>query len=339
MKKTLTSNELSAFCSQIAMILKSGISLSEGLDIMYNDINDSEGRAILKLLRDEVEMGATLHIALDKAGNFPDYLVNMVEIGEASGRLDNVMESLTQYYEREEAISRTIRNAVSYPMVMIAMMLVVITILVVRVMPVFNEVYQGLGAQMTGFSLAVMNLGQALARHSLLVVGVVAILVVLFIAFRRKIISWIKGSIFRNLYAKIASGKFASAMSIMLASGLDTDKSLEMVHKLVDTPSIQEKIAQCQRKIAEGENFADALVQVEMFSGVYARMVSVAFKTGQVDTVMEKLAARYEEETNTRLNNMISIIEPTLVAILSVIVGAVLLSVMLPLMGIMAAIG
>jgi len=339
MKKALTSNELSAFCSQIAMILKSGISLAEGLDIMYNDVKDSEGKEILKLLHSEVEMGAPLHKALENVGNFPDYLVHMVEIGEASGRLDNVMESLTQYYEREEAISRTIRNAVSYPMVTIVMMLAVITILVVRVMPVFNEVYQGLGAQMTGFSLAVMNLGQSLARHSLLVVIVGAVLIVLFVVFRAKILELIKGSIFRNLYTKIASGRFASAMSMMLASGLDTDRSLEMVHKLVNTPTIREKIAQCQKKIAEGENFAEALVQVGMFSGVYARMVSVAFKTGQVDTIMEKLATRYEEETTTQLNNIISVIEPSLVAVLSVIVGAVLLSVMLPLMGIMAAIG
>jgi len=226
------------------------------------------------------------------------------------------------------------------------MMLAVIIILIVQVMPIFNDVFQGLGAQMTGFPLAVMNFGQTLGNYGAVIVSVLAVLVVGFVVIRatasgRDALDRFKENFFvtRSLYAKIASGRFASAMSLMLASGMDTDKSLEMVHRLVRTPSVRSKIALCQEKLQNGIKFSDALAEVGMFSGVYARMVSVAFKTGSMDSIMEKLAVRYEEETNTQINNIISIVEPTLVAVLSVIVGVILLSVMLPLMGIMSAIG
>ncbi|MCL1989173.1 MAG: type II secretion system F family protein [Firmicutes bacterium] len=345
-KDTLSFSEISAFCAQMSMILKSGISLAEGIGIMRDDAENPDGKGILASIHEDVEIGAPLYTALEKTGKFPDYMLTMIEIGEATGKLDNVMESLTNYYEREEAIARTIRSAVAYPLVMIAMMLAVIIILIVQVMPIFSEVFQGLGAQMTGFPLAVMNFGQTLSNYGVVIVIVVAVIAVAFLVLRATpagsdLLNRFKEGFFltRGLYAKIASGKFASAMALMLASGMDTDKSLEMVHKLVATPSIRSKIAKCQALLADGTNFSDSLVHVGMFSGVYARMVSVAFKTGSMDNIMEKLAIRYEEETNAQINNIISIVEPSLVAVLSVIVGVILLSVMLPLMGIMAAIG
>ena len=342
----LAPSEISAFCAQMSMILKSGISLTEGVEIMVDDAGSAAGREILGTVLEQLEIGAPLHVALTKSRKFPDYMLTMVEIGEASGRLENVMESLTSYYEREEAISRAVRSAIQYPLIMIVMMLAVITILVVQVMPIFNEVFMGLGAQMTGFSLAVMNFGEALGQYSFVILGVAVGLVALFLIFRatsfgRSMLERFKENFFltRDLYAKIASGRFASAMSLMLASGMDTDKSLEMVTKLVSTPTVKKKILRCKKRMADGVRFSDALAEVGMFSGVYARMVSVAFRTGAMDSIMEKLAVRYEEETNNKISNIISIVEPTLVAVLSIIVGVILLSVMLPLMGIMAAIG
>jgi type IV pilus assembly protein PilC len=330
----------------MAMLQKSGVSMAEGIGIMTEDTTDPSGKKILAAILEQIEIGAPLHTALRHAGSFPDYMVNMIEIGEATGRLDNVLESLTNYYEREEAISRTIRNAVTYPLVMIGMMVAVIVILMVSVMPIFSDVFERLGAQMTGFPLAVMNLGQTLGQYGIIIVIVLAVLAVIFIIFSittagKKALERFRQNFFltRKLYAKIASGRFASAMSLMMASGMDTDKSLEMTHKLVTTPIVRKKIEQTQAKLAEGVRFSDALAEVGMFSGVYARMISVAFKTGSMDTIMEKLAKRYEEETNTQIGKIISILEPSLVAVLSVIVGAILLSVMLPLMGIMSTIG
>lgn len=345
-KDALSPSELSAFCAQIAMIMKSGISIGEGVEIMCEDTKNPQGREILENIREHVDAGSTFHEALASSGKFPKYMVDMAEIGEATGKLDDVMEMLCAYYEREENIARSIKSAVTYPIIMIAMMALVIIVLIVKVMPVFNEVFVQLGSEMTGFSRAVMDLGAVMSRYSFVFIGIAAVLVIAFFILRgtasgrRTLQKWAAGFFAtKNLNAKIASGRFASAMALMLSSGLDTDQSLDMVYKLVDNDYIRGKISACKRFIEDGSTFAEALVKSEFFTGVYARMVTVGFKTGSVDMVMKKLADRYEEEVDVQVGNIISILEPTLVAVLSVIVGMILLSVMLPLMGIMSSIG
>ena len=342
----LSPNEISTFCAQIAMILKAGIPVNEGIAMMCEDLENSEGKQILEQIYSETEVGSPLWLALEKTESFPKYMVDMAQIGETTGRLDNVMDSLCAYYEREESIAKSIRSAVTYPFIMIAMMITVITVLIVKVMPIFEEVFLGLGSEMTGFSKGVMQFGSLLGQYSFVILGVAAALVIAFFVLRstaggRAMLNKWKTSFFvtKKLYTKIASGRFASAMSLMLTSGLDTDQALDMVHKLVDNQDVREKIDACKQNLAQGVSFSDALVQADIFSGIYAKMVAVGFKTGSVDAVMGKLAQRYEEEIDTQIGGIISILEPTLVAVLSVIVGMILLSVMLPLMGIMSSIG
>ena len=342
----LTPSELSTFCAQVAMILRSGIPVAEGISVMYEDAEHAQGKEILKELLDHVEVGEPLFMALEACGRFPKYMRDMVEIGEQSGKLDEVLDSLVAYYEREENISSSIRSAVTYPLVMIVMMILVIGVLIVKVLPIFSQVFAQLGSEMTGFSRAVMDFGSALGSYSAVIVGVLAVLAVAFLMVRgtktgRAALSRFQATFIltRRLSAKIASGRFASAMAMMLSSGLDTDKALDMVERLVDNPVIHEKITACRKLVEEGGSFSEALAKTEIFTGVYARMVSIGFKTGAADTVMGKLANQYEREVDAQIGGMISVLEPTLVAVLSVIVGMILLSVMLPLMGIMSSIG
>ncbi|MEG2038642.1 MAG: type II secretion system F family protein, partial [Oscillospiraceae bacterium] len=203
-----------------------------------------------------------------------------------------------------------------------------------------------LGSQMSPFSQSIMRLGTAVGRYSYIIVIFAAVLVGLFYLLKstyagRNLISRFQSSFFvtRKLSQKIASGRFAAAMSLMLSSGLETEEALNMTESLVDNVYIRDKITLCKSNIADGLSFSEALAKSGIFTGVYTQMVVVGFKTGSVDTVMRKLADRYEEETDAQINSMISVLEPTLVAALSIVVGMILLSVMLPLMGIMSSIG
>jgi len=141
------------------------------------------------------------------------------------------------------------------------------------------------------------------------------------------------------LYDKIAAGRFASGMALTMSAGLDTDESLAMVSNLVDNSDMIEKINKSKEYMAEGKSFADALSLSGIFSNMYSRMISVGFRTGSVDKVLEKIAVGYDEEVDEKMSNLISVLEPTLVIILSVVVCLILLSVMLPLMGVMGSIG
>ena len=340
----LSHTEIAAFCSQISMIMNSGISVAEGLSIMLNDTESPQEHDILKQIHEQVDAGNPLFIALKKTGCFPKYVLDMTEIGERTGRLDTVMASLASYYEREESISKSIRHAVSYPMIMVGMMLIVFIVLVVQVLPVFNQVFEQLGAEMTGLSRNMMHLGQLIGQYSFVLVGIVALIVIAFVVMRstttgKALFERLKHRMFRKISAKIASERFASSMSMMIKSGLDIEQSLEMAYKIVDNSLVREKIDICRKRLESGSNFSDAIVEADIFSGIHGRMVSIGFKTGTVDAVMDKLSVTYEEEIDTQISNAIAVLEPTLVAILSVVVGMILLSVMLPLMGIMSSIG
>jgi len=224
--------------------------------------------------------------------------------------------------------------------VMIAVMLLVIGVLVIKVLPVFSGVFRDLGSEMSGFALTVMNMGMLVARYSVVIVAALVLLAaVLYMLSRRSKKMGGGLPLGRALRSKIASGRFASAMSMMISSGLDTDESLDMVYRLTDNSMVRGKIEACRGQISAGSSFSDALVSADLFSGIYARMINVGFKTGAVDSVMKKIAERYEDDINAKISRTIAILEPTLVAILSIIVGLILMSVMLPLMGVMSSIG
>lgn len=342
----LTHREVAAFCAQVSLILRAGIPLSEGLAILGEDTDDPAGRAILEDIAWRVDQGQPFFAALAAGGRFPKYVVDMVEIGEAAGRLDQVLDSLADYYDRQEGISQSIKSAVTYPLVMILMMLLTIFVLVVKVLPIFAQVFRQLGSEMTAFSQRLLSLGSLLGVLALVVLVVLALGAAVLLLLRvsrggRRVLAGFFDRFFltRGVSSRIASGRFASAMALTLASGLDMDRSLEMADKLVDNPRVSRKIARCQDLLLEGASLSDALTGADIFSGINARMVTMGIRSGAADQVMRRIADRYEEEVNQRIAGILSVLEPTLVAVLSVVVGVILLSVMLPLMGIMSAIG
>lgn len=342
--KPFSNIEVSAFCSQIALILRSGISSLEGISIMLEDTSSGEERGILQEILDNMQETGSLYRALSGTGLFPSYMLHMVEIGEETGTLDEVMDALSTHYEQEDAIGKSIKNAVTYPMVMGGMMLVVIFILLVKVMPIFNQVFIQLGTEMTGVSRMLMDLGNMVNRYSivLIVLLLIAAVAVLYCTrttqgkqlFRR--VGYRLRPI-RPIYEEIAACRFASGMALTLSSGLDPERSMELVSALNDDPFFQEKLNICQKEVGEGGDLSEALHKTGIFSGVYARMASIGSKTGSMEQVMGRLAKLYQDDIDDRMNNALAVLEPTLVIVLSLIVGVILLSVMLPLTGIMSS--
>lgn len=162
----LTNLEIASFCSEMAMILKSGISSLEGVDLLREDAQTKAEKELLDEIYQSVMDTGRLDQALEETKVFPEYLIRMTQIGEETGTLDEVMVSLAEHYDREEAIRRSVRSAISYPLLMIGMMLVIIIILMTKVMPVFDQVFRQFGQEMTGFSRGILLAGNALSRYS-----------------------------------------------------------------------------------------------------------------------------------------------------------------------------
>jgi type IV pilus assembly protein PilC len=330
----------------MGMILHSGISSLEGLSIMQEETESKEGRAILEAMYEELLMTGSLYMALDSAGVFPTYMLNLIQIGEQSGRLDEVMESLAQYYQREEDIKSSIKSAVTYPCIMIGMMVAVVVVLVVKVMPAFNDVFNQLGTSVSGVALQILNFGILLKRYSMVLLAILALVIAIVVIIvvhpkGKQKLTQISYSfcLTRKFTEKRAVARFASGMAMTLNSGLDIDQSLEMVSKIVEHPVLVEKIKKCRQMTSEGGSFAEAIIENQIFSKMHTQLINIGFRTGSVDDVMNQIAQQYMEEVDDKIHSFIAVLEPTLVAILSIIVGLILLSVMLPLMGIMSSIG
>lgn len=345
-QKLLTNSEIASFCGQTAMILRAGITPAEGMNILLSDTKDAKGREIIEGILNTCRQGESFQKALCDSGVFPDYVLHMVTLGEESGNLDDVMQALANYYEREEAVAESIRGAIRYPFIMIGMMFLVIYVLLTKVLPIFNQVFIQLGSEMSGVSSSLLALGHSLNRYSLILLIILIVCVLLyFLAFKTRKGHQISTAFLTKLpltkgfYEKVAAGRFASGLAMTLSSGLDTYSSLDMVSALVENKAMQQKISDCKKYLEDGDNLSEALTKAAIFSNLYSRMVAVGFRTGSIDQVMSKISENYEKETDKKLQSIIAVLEPTLVIILSLIVGLILLSVILPLMGIMSSIG
>ena len=314
--------ELSGFCSQMAMILHSGISPLEGITIMLEDSTSDREKDILQQILDTLQETADFSLSLKETGLFPSYLVHMVQIGEETGTLDEVMSALSEHYEREDSIAKSIRNAVTYPMIMIGMMLVVILVLLVKVMPIFNQVFVQLGTEMTGFSGALMHIGNAISRYSVvLVILLAAIAAALFFGSRTE-----KGKavlarfakhfrFFSSMAQQRAGCRFADVMNLALRSGLTPERGLELAAMLNQDPDFQIKLEACQKQVNEGEDLSHALFSSGILTGTYARLASIGQKTGSMDQVMKQVSDMYQEEikTDTSVKEVLEHIVPNCV--------------------------
>lgn len=344
--KTLDNNKLSYFCAQMAMILKSGISSIEGLYMLKNDKESSEEEKMLysDILKG-LESGDYLAKSMEKTGLFPPYVVMMSKIGEETGTLDNVMESLSRHYAREEEIRQSIRQAVTYPAVMACMVLVVIFILLMEVMPVFQQVFRQLGTEMTGIAGVLYVMGALLRQYTALFI-ILIIAAIGFILYCTRTekgktlgISFLyKFRFFRGLRNDISTSRFASGVALALKSGFSADFGLEMVTGIIEDENFSEKIEACRKSLSDGERFDEALRESGILSGVQARMMTIAIRTGESEAVMERISEISQKRAETSMNNALAVIEPTLVVILSVVIGIILLSVMFPLLGVVSSI-
>ncbi|MDR3305207.1 MAG: type II secretion system F family protein [Clostridiales Family XIII bacterium] len=342
-KFLLSAEELAAFSAQLSLTVKTGIPLSEAVMILKDDAETESAKKLLGRILDKLEMGSMLAEALKETGVFPVYMTQMIEIGETSGRLDHVLDSLHRYYEREDNIGKSAKSAITYPAIMLVILVVIIIILVTKVLPIFQQVFNTLGGEMTPLAQGAMRFGEAISNSSVVIVIVVVAIAAIIIIMRltpggRQSLIGFGQRLFRTLSDRMAAAKFASGMALMLASGLDTDRSVELTLPLMTNPAMRDKVDKLKNLTESGGSFTESVVATKVFTGMQARMLALGFKSGNLDNVMEQIADDYEKEVDDRLDNLISIIEPTMVAILCVIVGLILLSAMLPLLGVMSSI-
>ena len=348
MKRSATLNyyEISSFCRQMARLFGAGIGPHQALSILREDTEDPRYNAFLAETTARLEEGKNFHEALSASGLFPDYVLSLMRLGEETGSLDIVSDSLASYYEKEDALRDNIRSAVVYPVIMLLLMLAVILVVLRYVLPVFQQVFQELGTSMTGVSALLLAFGTNLSRYSVILYLLLALLIgfTLYVTLSdsgRHLLGRLLDRFgpTRRFREQLACGRFASGMALALKSGLRTRESMDLAAGIVENDDVRARILRSAEQIELGMPLKDALEETGLFNHFHLRMLEVSSRTGNTDEVLQEIAEEYHRAADRRLSSVVSAIEPTLVIILSLVIGAILLSVILPLLGILSDIG
>lgn len=339
----LTMSEKYMFCNQMAMILESGFSLNQGVTMVYEEMDDKNIKGVLQEVAKYLDEQVSFSEAIDLTKAFDDYMVNLVKVGETSGNLDDVMQSLSEYYARIDDITNKLKQALTYPIILIIMMVVVVGIIVFKVLPIFKDVLNGLGSDLSSYANSFMEFGQI---FSLICFAVLLVLVIVIIAgylYQRithvNVLSNVvqKSFLTRKLSRALNKAQITYALSLFISSGYDLQEAMKFVPKLVDDKQLRANLEKCNEDLINGDSFVEVIKKYQIYQGMQLDMIQVGFKTGQVDIIMKQLSNSFQEEVSRAIDQFLNIIEPTIVTLLSLVVGIVLMSVMLPLISIMSS--
>ena len=342
-KKTFSSKELSLFCEQVAMLLDSGILLHDGIKMLAEKSEDIKSKEIFQSVANELLNNSSLEQALEKTGQFPDYMIYLTKIGSETGMLDKTMRSLAYYYNRQDSIKENIKSAILYPFILIAMMTSVLLFLSIKVLPIFKTLLNNLGADLSGIVNFIMVAGSFISRFSALFICIILLIIICIIYFtksnkgKEKLMDFVWQL---NLFETLSLSIFTSSLSTVLASGDNIDKAFELSSSGIINKKVKNRINECIRLMnKEHLTFAEAMEKSNLFTNMPLSILKFGINVGSLDSSMKQVSDMFNEEFENKLARRISIIEPISVAIISVLIGTVLVSVMLPLLSIMSIIG
>jgi len=345
-KMILTDLETALFCRGLALQLHAGISLADGIYLLAQD-ETGRKRERFQQMAAGLDSGKTLSEALEEADCLPEYVCTMVQIGQQTGKLEQTLESLGVFYEQQSFRKRQIKNAIAYPGMVFVLMLIVVTVLLVKVLPVFDGVYGSLGSRLTGVAAGLLRLGQLLKAAMpvlLAVLGAVLTVAVLYwkaAAFRECINNWIRRHFGdQGIGRSFNNARFAQTLAMGLSSGLTLEESLELAENLLKSvPGAAARCQICAGQLEAGKDLSEAMGAAQLLPPAESRLLAVGLRAGNGDQVMEEIARRLSQQAENALEDAVSGIEPAMVLVASLLVGLILLSVMLPLMNIMSTIG
>lgn len=338
--------ELSLFCHQFALVMKSGIHPVEGIPLIAGEMVNPLLKTALTNAGNAVVKGDTLCTALGDSNIFPAYMISMIRLGEATGTLENIMENLSLFYEKEDRLSKRLRSAIAYPLLLLVLMLGVIVLLIVEVLPMFAKILASLGGDLPDATRILLGVGDFFSRSGLLFLLLLVLLTaswILMLRTEKGRLRWdavkLKLPFFGRVLTKTAAARFSNGLSIVLQSGMGLVEGLDEVKDLTGNRQVKNLMQKVSEAIREGSDLGTALAPLALFPPLFTRMIQVGQKTGELDKMMGKISSIYEGEVENSLAHLTNAIEPVLVIILSVVVGVILLAVMLPLINIMGSIG
>ena len=346
--KLLESSAISAFCSSVATMLAAGVQTDEAVHMLSENRAESQFKRVCDEVYSHLVAGETLSESMQAAGAFPAYAVEMVRVGEASGRTERVLRSLGSYYDSERRSFAKLQNAVGYPAALLCVMSIILAFTVIWILPIFSKTYDNIAGSLTSGSFSMVGVSVAIGWIALIVVlaATIAALVLWGLSHnesgRMRVAKLFeKFPATRQAMYQIALSRFTNALAAFVASGVQEEEALRQAIATVDHETLMPKLQATLTSMTDLDNprsLGQAIVENEVFEPVYGRMLLVYTRSGSTDEVLRNLSDIFFEDANAQIDAAIDSVEPTLAAFLTVAVGATLIAVMLPLVGIMGSI-
>lgn len=340
----LTNEEIGSLCQALAHLLHAGLTPADALFLLAEDEPDAGCRQMLTGMAGHADGGTGLSACFRSAESFPAYVCTLLEVGEQVGKSEETLSALARFYHDRAQMSRRLRTALLYPGVLLGVLLAVLVILLVWVLPIFYQVYAQLGSSLTGIAGTLYQFGQVL-RSVLPVVCAVLVLcaVMLVIPFlRQKLLHFGKRHFGdRSAFRFVNNARFLQALSMAAESGMPHREAVLLAASLAEgeAPDFTVRCNQCLSSLDAGESPSHALRDAGFLSASDCRLLEAGIRSGKGEAVLAALAADASVKSEENLERAAGRLEPAMVALACLLIGTVLLSVMLPLMNIMAAIG
>ena len=344
-KRTFSDAELADLCEELAVTLEAGIPVGEGFLLLAGQERDGGRRAVLHGIYERIDRGEPADEAMEAAGAFPAYLVRMIGLGAATGSLDRVLRALGAYWKSRVRRREIVRTAVSYPLLLLAVVLVVFCVFLTDVLPVFDGVYAQMGATMAAPARALLGAGNGLraVRAPLLVLLVLtaagAFAVWARPAWRAKAVHLLeKKTAQTRMGVRLARAQFAAALSLAYTAVADFGSALELAAEACGNAALRAQAERCCERMNAGEDFAGAAAGEGLFDPLYCRMLAVGVSAGNPDGVLREIAARAERDFERAADRAVARVEPASVLALALVVGLLMAAIMLPLVGLLTAV-
>nr|MBQ8244187.1 type II secretion system F family protein [Oscillospiraceae bacterium] len=339
----LADSNIAYVCRSLALLLHSGVAPAEGCFLLAQETQDP----LLTRLGEALDRGWQLSKAMEESSAFPASVCAMVRVGESTGRLEEALQALAEHYDYRHRTTRLTRQALAWPSLILLLMLLVLGVLLVKVLPVFDSVYASLGSGLAGPGAWLLDLGRGLQNclPALLLFAAALAAAVLLLCCSSPCRTaaatlWRRSFGDRGILLQFNNARFARGLAMGLTSGLTPEEAAQLSELLLqEIPGAARRCRQFREALGSGTDLTESLESAGLITAAHSRLLAVGLRSGSGDRMMEQIADRMEEEAAERLEAALSRIEPAMVLCASVLVGGILLTVMLPLMNILSAIG
>jgi type IV pilus assembly protein PilC len=341
------SKDLAIFTRQFSVMIDAGLPLVQCLEILGSQQTDKTFQKIIKAVRADVEQGATLQTALSKHPKaFNDLYVNMVGAGEAGGILDIILQRLSGYIEKSVKLTGKVKGAMTYPITVIVIAISVVAIIMVKVIPVFSQMYEGMGSSLPFPTLVCIGISNILIHYFIWLALLVAIMVFGIRQYYRSnggrlVLDtlMLKIPIIGDILRKVAVARFCRTLGTLTSSGVPILEGMDITARTAGNRVVQNAIMKSRDAVEQGRNIAGPLAETKVFPPMVIQMVGVGEATGALDAMLSKVADFYEDEVDNAVAAMTAMMEPLIIAVLGTIIGFIVIAMYLPIFNLANVLG